>query len=117
MKVNDSKTLRTLALMGLLGLSLNVTETKADCVGYRASSVDAGSVLVDVVIARPLGLVGTIAGAGLFLGLAPLTALASIPEPHDAFGQVGEVLVGAPAAFTFERPVGCFPGAMTSSWR
>lgn len=75
----------------------------------RSQSVekaDPGFVLLDVLLYRPVGLAVTIIGAGAFIGLSPLTALASIPEPHDAFAKVGSILILAPAAYTFIRPVG-----------
>ena len=62
--------------------------------------------IVDVVIIRPLGLVGTIAGAALFVGLSPITALAQISPPHDAFEKIGHALVVTPAEYTFNRPLG-----------
>lgn len=69
---------------------------------------DAMNVLTDVVLVRPVGAALTLAGVGVFVGLAPFSALASIPEPHDAFDRVGAHVVGAPYAYTFERPLGYF---------
>lgn len=68
--------------------------------------VDPGFVILDVLFYRPVGLVITVIGAGAFIGLSPLTALASIPEPHDAFVKTGKILILAPGAYTFIRPVG-----------
>ena len=65
-------------------------------------------VVVEILLARPLGLVATIAGIGVFAGISPLTALASIPEPHDAFVKTADALIFAPAWFTFERPLGVY---------
>lgn len=67
---------------------------------------DPGFVLLDVLLYRPVGLAVTIIGAGVFIGVSPLTALASIPEPHDAFAKTGKILILAPAAYTFIRPIG-----------
>ncbi len=67
---------------------------------------DSAFVLFDVIVYRPLGLVATIVGAALYVGISPFTALASIPPPHDAFAKVGDILVVAPAAYTFQRPLG-----------
>ena len=67
---------------------------------------DPGFVLLDVLLYRPLGLVATVIGTGAFIGLSPLTALASIPEPHDAFAKTGKILILAPGAYTFIRPGG-----------
>ncbi len=79
-------------------------DTGANCQGPNP----AASLMTDVIIVRPLGLVGTIVGSALFVGLSPLTALANIAPPHNAFNKVGWVLVGMPYAYTFERPVGYF---------
>ena len=62
--------------------------------------------LVDIFIYRPGGLIATIIGSGLYVGLSPLTALASIPKPHDAFYQTYKLLIASPAGYTFIRPIG-----------
>jgi hypothetical protein len=67
---------------------------------------DPGFVLLDVLLYRPVGLVVTVIGTAMFVGVSPLTALASIPEPHDAFAKVGKILILAPGAYTFVRPIG-----------
>jgi hypothetical protein len=67
---------------------------------------DPGFVLLDVILYRPVGLVATILGTAAFIGLSPLTAFASIPAPHDAFKKTGNILIFAPAAYTFIRPIG-----------
>ena len=69
-------------------------------------AVDPLFVLLDVVLYRPIGVVATVVGAGVFAGISPLVALASIPKPHDAFKKTAGILVLAPAAYTFVRPVG-----------
>ncbi len=65
-----------------------------------------GTYFFDIVLYRPFGLVTTIAGAALFAGISPLTALADISPPHDAFDIAAETLVITPYKFTFERPLG-----------
>lgn len=78
-----------------------------DSQGYgRGRSLGYPGVLADLILLRPAGLVLTVGGAGLFLAATPLTAMAAIAEPHDAFERVGKILVVAPAAFTFNRPLG-----------
>jgi len=67
---------------------------------------DPGFVILDVLLYRPIGLAVTVIGAAAFIGLSPLTALASIPKPHDAFNKVSNILILAPAAYTFIRPIG-----------
>lgn len=65
-----------------------------------------GDALIDLIVYRPIGLVGTVVGAAGFLALSPFAALASIPPPHDAFAKSSDLLVLTPAAFTFKRPFG-----------
>jgi hypothetical protein len=72
----------------------------------RPFKADPAFTLLDVLIYRPIGLAVTLAGMGLFVGMSPLTALASIPRPHDAFPQAFDILVNTPAAYTFARPLG-----------
>ena len=69
-------------------------------------NADPGFVILDVLLYRPVGLVLTVIGTGVFIGMSPLTALASIPAPHDAFVKTSNILILAPAAYTFIRPVG-----------
>lgn len=69
-------------------------------------ATDPAFVLLDVILYRPVGLALTIAGTALYVGLSPLTAMASIPEPHDAFEKTYKVLIRMPARYTFVRPVG-----------
>ena len=66
---------------------------------------DGYDVMMDIFL-RPVGIVGTIVGAGLFVGLSPITALAAIPSPHDAFEKLGNTIVCKPFKWTFYRPVG-----------
>ncbi len=72
----------------------------------RVEEVRPGFVMLDVLFYRPVGLIATVIGAGLFIGTSPLTALASIPAPHDAFAKTGRILVLSPATYTFVRPIG-----------
>jgi hypothetical protein len=72
----------------------------------RPFKADPAFTLLDILIYRPIGLAATLAGMGLFVGISPLTALASIPRPHDAFPQAFDILVNTPAAYTFARPLG-----------
>lgn len=67
---------------------------------------DPGFVILDVLLYRPLGVVATLVGTAVFIGLTPLTALASIPEPHDAFEKTSAILILGPGTYTFVRPLG-----------
>lgn len=78
-----------------------------DSQGYgRGRSLGYPGILADLLLLRPTGLVLTVAGAAAYLGVSPLTAIADAAPPHDAFERVGTILVGAPFAFTFKRPLG-----------
>lgn len=72
----------------------------------RPYQTDPAYTMLDVLLYRPLGLAATVAGLGMFVGASPFLALASIPRPHDAFPQAFDMLVTAPAAYTFARPLG-----------
>jgi len=63
-------------------------------------------VIPDILIYRPVGIAVTAAGAGLFAAISPLTALAQISPPHNAFEKTSNILIMAPARYTFDRPVG-----------
>ena len=72
--------------------------------GYKVES-DAYDVMIDFFL-RPVGFAATIIGAGVLVGTSPLTGMASIPSPHDAFGKLANTIVCKPFKWTFERPVG-----------
>jgi hypothetical protein len=86
----------------LLSMISSAAATQSQSIGQS----DPGFVLLDVILYRPVGLVVTILGTAAFIGLSPLTALASIPAPHDAFNKTSKILILAPAAYTFIRPIG-----------
>lgn len=60
----------------------------------------SGEVLVDAVIARPIGLLATIAGAAAFVVSLPFTL------PSKSVDRAKEALVVTPARYTFKRPIG-----------
>lgn len=65
----------------------------------------AREILPELLI-RPMGVLGSIAGAAFFVAGSPFSGLASIPEPHDAFMKTYEDFVLTPFNFTFRRPLG-----------
>ncbi|WP_020160710.1 hypothetical protein [Methylobacter marinus] len=71
-------------------------------------AIDGYDVLADVAVVRPLSFVGMVVGTAAFVGLLPITALATIPAPHKAIGLMAETLVVNPAKYTFARPAGSF---------
>ncbi len=66
---------------------------------------DGYDVMVDMFL-RPVGMAATLIGAGIFVGVSPLTALATIAPPHDAFEKLGDTIVCKPFKWTFNRPSG-----------
>ncbi len=58
----------------------------------------------DVVVLRPLGFVGAIVGAVLFVPVAVLTA----PGGRDTIEEALEMFVLVPGKFVFTRPLGSF---------
>jgi hypothetical protein len=92
----------------LIGFFILVSITSCSTVpqSQRVEEVQPGFVILDVLLYRPVGLIATVIGTGAFIGMSPLTALASIPAPHDAFVKTGKILILSPASYTFIRPVG-----------
>ncbi|MDD5411953.1 MAG: hypothetical protein PHF31_11165 [Methylobacter sp.] len=64
--------------------------------------------LVDIILYRPFALVATLAGTAVFVGISPLTALAAISPPHDAFEKTANLLIVQPAKYAFDRPLGVY---------
>jgi hypothetical protein len=58
--------------------------------------------IVDLVAARPIGLVATLGGAVVFLISWPFSALGGNTD------EAWETLVAEPAVYTFQRPLGEF---------
>lgn len=91
------KLLKSLVLFAALSAPSFADSPKVESDGY--------DVMMDMIL-RPVGFVATIIGAGAFVGVSPLTAMASIPEPHDAFEKLADTIVCKPAKWAFSRPVG-----------
>ena len=64
-------------------------------------SPSAGAMAFDLVIVRPVGLVATVLGTGLFVLSLPLSLIQGEPPSDPA-----KKLVVEPAKFTFTRPLG-----------
>jgi hypothetical protein len=65
-----------------------------------SKDIDSGTMIADLVLLRPLGIVATVAGAGLFIASLPFTIIGGNTA------QAGEKLFKEPARFTFGRPLG-----------
>ena len=94
--------MRKVVIVALVLVTLITTSVPALADG--GASV-AAAMTVDVIIARPMGFVGTILGSAVFILALPFAALSHSIEP------VAQTLVVDPFKFTFTRPVGDF-----SSW-
>lgn len=62
----------------------------------------AADMVADLLIVRPLGLVGTVIGAAGFVLALPFTV------PSGSVGDTGQTLVVRPFEYTFNRPLGDF---------
>lgn len=94
------KYLRQAIISVVLGAQLIYTGTA------QASDYNAYDTTAEILVLRPLGLVGTIVGTAFFIGTIPLTGLASIAPPHDAFAQAADAFIVTPFDYTFERRFG-----------
>ncbi len=69
---------------------------------FKDPQIEAGSMVADALIVRPLGIVATVAGFGLFVISVPFSALGR------NVGEAWHGMVVYPAKFTFARPLGDF---------
>lgn len=65
------------------------------------NSPSAGAMVFDLVVIRPLSLVGTVLGSAVFLLQMPLALIQNKPPIAAA-----KKLVVEPARYTFDRPLG-----------
>lgn len=73
---------------------------------YTSNDLDytPGAVVVDALIARPLCLVATVAGTGLFIATLPIAAISRSVD------KSAKALVGTPGKHTFVRRLGDLSG-------
>ncbi len=88
----------------MIGLVPQVT-IGGDAYRQQAAEHSAGAMVIDTVAVRPLGLIATALGTGIFLVSLPFSVLGSNVD------QAAESLVIAPARFTFLRPLGEYDSA------
>ncbi len=89
-----------LMVAGFLSLT-TVAEAASDNIPTTASK-DPAAMTMDLALARPGGLVATVAGAAIFVVSLPFSALGGNT------GEAFDSLVANPAAYTFQRPLGDF---------
>ncbi len=69
----------------------------------EAEDVDIpGKMAVDILLARPIGIISTVLGTALFIVSLPFSALGGNTK------QAYENLIAKPAKYTFKRPLGDF---------
>ena len=93
------QTIAIAVVIALLGLPLGVVAGEMD---ERDPQVSALQMTTDALIARPLGIVGTVVGFGLFIISSPFSLLGGNAD------KAWQALVLYPAEFTFDRPLGKF---------
>lgn len=69
---------------------------------YEDDQLDDQEVIVDLLLARPLGLVGSVVG----LAVQGVGLLFSVPGEN--YAETGVILVEDPLNYTFNRPLGRF---------
>ncbi|NOQ78731.1 MAG: hypothetical protein GQ546_04960 [Gammaproteobacteria bacterium] len=94
------KTLLNTMLFALLISMTSVSFAEYDY--YDDDEVTDGEIIVDLLLARPLGIVGSVAG----LAVQGVGLLFSVPGEN--YAETGEILVEAPLNYTFNRPLGHF---------
>lgn len=85
--------------VAVCAVALSVFASMASAQGFE-DEPSAGAVAFDLVIVRPLSLVTTVLGAGLFVVSVPFAAIQGDPL------AAADTLVVDPARYTFTRPLG-----------
>jgi hypothetical protein len=82
---------------------LIVLATASPAVLAQTTGPSGSDMFVDLVVARPLGLLGIVAGSAAFVIALPFTI------PSGSVGPAAEELVKKPVHYTFQRPLGEIP--------
>lgn len=97
-RIYNSVTAVALALtLGCASFSASAESPRDPHSGDRGADM-----AVDALLVRPIGLIGSIVGAAVWIVSLPFTLPAGNP------GEAAEELVGKPLAYTFKRPLGHF---------
>ena len=99
MKISIKATLLSIVFSALIVISSNSFSYDSYYDGTRPTD---GEITVDLLIARPLGAVGSV------LGLAVHGVGLLFSVPGENFAETGEILVEEPLNYTFNRPLGHF---------
>lgn len=88
---------------GLGALALATSSVPALAQSNSAIDNDRGAnMMADLLIVRPIGIVGTVLGAAGFIVSLPFTL------PTGSTGEAARAMVGNPFEYTFNRPLGDF---------
>ena len=102
--MNQSSILHTLMALTIVAC-IGVTTNPALAEHARQApekTPSAAAMSADLLLVRPLGLVSTVAGTGIFILSLPFTLISG------SVGTAADKLVADPAVFTFDRPLGEF---------
>lgn len=93
-----------LTLSFIVGPALTAYSQSSSMPSYYAGKEASSDwdMVVDVMLARPMGFIGMACGLGLGILALPFSV------PSGSTGQVFQKLVGDPFDFTFVRPVGYY---------
>lgn len=92
-----------LAAAALLAASASAAAGDASDASFNSvpqNTPSSGAIAMDILVLRPLSLVGTVLGTAVFVVGLPIEAISG-----DVSGPAKR-LVGEPAAYTFSRPLG-----------
>ena len=71
---------------------------------FKRNDIPAEAMIFDLFVAKPLGVVATAIGTGVFILSLPVSTMGGNAK------EAGEKLVAEPVRFTFTRPLGDFSG-------
>jgi hypothetical protein len=93
-----------LALSGTLSQAVAQTQSSHSLIDEEQIRREptGGEMVLDALVARPLGLVGTVVGAAVWVVSLPFTL------PSRSTERAAKQMVAKPAEFTFKRPLGQF---------
>ncbi|MBL8438444.1 MAG: hypothetical protein JNM61_09620 [Zoogloeaceae bacterium] len=75
---------------------------EGDMTAYPRGNADATDMMADILIVRPISVVGSVLGAALFIVTLPFTLTTQSTD------EAARELLGKPLEYTFNRPLGDF---------
>lgn len=100
MKISIKSMIASIVFTAFIIVSANSFSYDAYYDGTNRAS--EGDIIVDLLVARPLGLVGSVVGIAAH-GVGLLFSV-----PGENFDETAEILVEEPLNYTFNRPLGHF---------